>query len=69
MRDLSRRAKVMLAGTVVGVLGSGLAGAIVIPAAAQASSASKAQASSGPIITVCLTVKEVHFGPLCIPIP
>lgn len=66
MRDLSRRARVLLAGTAVGVLGSGLAGAIVLPVAAQTSSASKAQEASLLPITVCVTVREIHFGPVCI---
>ena len=67
MRDLSRRARVLLAGGVVGVLGSGLAGAMMVPAtAATSSSASAAPASSGPLLQVCLTIREIHFGPKCV---
>lgn len=69
MKDLSRRARILLAGGVVGVLGSGLAGAILIPASAQASSAPRAQATAGSIVSVCLTVREIHLGPICIKYP
>lgn len=68
MKDFSRRTRILLAGSVVGLLGSGLAGALLIPASAQAS-AQKAQAASAPIISVCLTVREVHLGPVCVRIP
>lgn len=68
MRDLSGRARVLLAGSVVGVLGTGLAGALVIPASAQASSApaAAAPASGEPLVQVCLTIREIHFGPKCV---
>jgi len=67
MRDLSRRARILLAGGVIGVLGSGVAGALVIPAAAAtSSSAAAAPASSGPLLQVCLTIREIHFGPKCV---
>lgn len=51
----------------MGVLGSGLAGAIVIPAAAATStSAEAAPAASGSLVQVCLTIREIHFGPACV---
>lgn len=69
MRGLSRRARILLAGSVVGLLGSGLAGALMIPASAQASSAPRAQATAGSLVSVCLTVTEIHLGPVCIKVP
>lgn len=70
MRDLSRRARVLLAGGVIGVLGSGLAGALILPASAQATSsaASATPASTSGLLplTVCLTIREIHFGPQCL---
>ena len=67
MRDLSRRARILLAGGVVGVLGSGLAGAMVIPAtAATSSSAAAAPAASDSLVQVCLTIREINFGPACV---
>lgn len=65
MRDLSRRARVMLAGAAIGVLGSGLAGALVIPASAATSSSARAT-TSDPLLQVCLTIREIHFGPQCV---
>ena len=68
MRDLSRRARVLMAGGVIGVLGAGITGALVIPTAAQATSAPRAQASGEPLVSVCLTIREIHFGPACVAI-
>lgn len=65
MRHLSRRARVLLAGGAIGVLGSGLAGALVIPASAATSSSARAT-TSDPLLQVCLTVREIHFGPACV---
>jgi len=66
MRDFSRRTRILLAGSVIGVLGTGLAGALVIPASAHESSAPKAEAATSPILSVCVTVREIHLGPVCI---
>lgn len=66
MRDLSRRAKVLLGGTVVGVLGAGMAGALMIPASAAATSAPAVHSASSSTLTICLTVREIHFGPTCV---
>ena len=65
MRDLSRRARVLLAGGAIGVLGSGLAGALVIPASAATSSSARAT-TSDPLLQVCLTIREIQFGPKCV---
>ena len=51
----------------MGVLGSGLAGAMVIPAtAATSSSAAAAPAASDSLVQVCLTIREINFGPACV---
>ena len=73
MKDLSRRAKVLLVGSVVGVLGSGLAGALVIPASAhpasaRASSALAAPSSKPPLVSVCITVIPLHIPRTCVAI-
>ena len=66
VRDLSRRARILLAGGVMGVLGSGLAGAMVIPATAASPSSAATPASTDPLVQVCLTVREINFGPKCV---
>lgn len=68
MRDFSRRTRILLGGTVAGVLATGLAGAMVIPASAHESSAPKAEAATSTILSVCVTVREVHLGPVCVKI-
>lgn len=67
MKQLSRKARILLAGSVAGVLGAGLAGALAMPASARTTSApAAAPASSDPLVQVCLTVREIHFGPTCV---
>jgi hypothetical protein len=57
-----------LAGATVAILASGAAAAVVLPASAQ--SASRAPAAmhrtADPLITVCLTIRELNFGPECL---
>ena len=68
MRNLSRRARLLLATSVTAVLGSGLVGALVMPASAHTAAVAKPVAASSPILSVCVTVTQVHLGPVCLKI-
>ena len=66
MKDWSKRLKISLAGASVGLLAAGGAAAVVIPASAQAASRAPAVHANASILSVCLTIREIHFGPQCL---
>ena len=74
MRDLSKRTRRLIAGATIALLAAGGTGALVLPGTSKASSAPAVQAARvsavNPdfLLRVCLTIREIKFGPACVTI-
>ena len=67
MRGVPRRFHRLLGAGIVGLIAAGGAGALFIPASAHTVGDAPAATTSAPkIIQVCLTIREIHFGPDCV---
>ena len=67
MKQPSRRVRMAVAGLAFSIVAAGSAAAAVLPGGSKASGAPAAHAASkGAVLSICLTIKEIHFGPECL---
>lgn len=67
MKQPSRRVRMAVAGLAFSIVAAGSVAVAVLPGGSKASGAPAAHAASGPgVISICLTITQLHFGPECL---
>ena len=68
MKQPSRRVRMAVAGLAFSIVAAGSAAVAILPGGSKASGAPAAHSASAPnaLISICLTIKELHFGPECL---